>query len=100
MQIVVGSILILALVAEISGLVIPRKLFEGHQVLKIHLKNEKDVEIFKELNNVLHLDIWRSPKQLPGTMDVRVSPLQKEAIVDLFGKHKIQHKMMIDDLQT
>ncbi|KAE9547302.1 hypothetical protein FO519_009486 [Halicephalobus sp. NKZ332] len=90
--------LLFAVITVASGLTIPKKYF-GHQVLKLHLKDEKDVQIFKEINEILHLDVWRSPKKLPGTLDVRVSISQKEALLNVLGKHSINHVMMIDDLQ-
>lgn len=91
-------LLVFALATVLSGLAIPKK-YAGHQVLKVHLKTKKDVETFKAIDKDLRVDIWRSPKKLPGTMDVRVSPVQKEALLKVFGEHSIDHKMMIEDLQ-
>jgi hypothetical protein len=99
------SIFLVTLVASaalISGLVIPKKQFTGHSVLRIKVESQVHVKALRSLESVhgILADFWLSPKKIPGIAHIRVTPENEEKIVQVLKEVGMKHEIMIDDLQS
>jgi predicted deacylase len=95
-------ILFAAVLASTSGLTVPRKLFQGHSVFRINVETQVHVKALRALESVhgILADFWLSPKRLPGTAHIRVTPENREKIVQVLEEVGMKHEIMIDDLQS
>jgi hypothetical protein len=99
------SIFLVTLIASaalISGLVIPKKQFTGHSVLRIKVESQVHVKALRSLESVhgILADFWLSPKKIPGIAHIRVTPENEEKIVQVLKEVGMKHEIMIDDLQS
>ncbi|KAG7329526.1 hypothetical protein KOW79_007700 [Hemibagrus wyckioides] len=78
-----------------------KETFEGHQVLRITVKDEVEIRLLKELSEQEHLqmDFWMDPVDVSLPVDVRVPFHSLQAVRAFLGYHEIHYEVMIQDLQ-
>ncbi|KAK3536110.1 hypothetical protein QTP70_029266, partial [Hemibagrus guttatus] len=78
-----------------------KETFEGHQVLRITVKDEVEIRLLKELSEQEHLqlDFWMDPVDVSLPVDVRVPFHSLQAVRAFLGYHEIHYEIMIQDLQ-
>ncbi|XP_007953580.1 carboxypeptidase A1 [Orycteropus afer afer] len=76
--------------------------FVGHQVLRIHVVDEAQVQEVKELEELDHLqlDFWRGPTQPGSPVDVRVPFPSLQPVKVFLESRGIEHSAMIEDVQS
>ncbi|MCI4380359.1 hypothetical protein PGIGA_G00239180 [Pangasianodon gigas] len=91
----------LLVLAALLGAVFCKETFEGHQVLRITLKDELEISLVKELSEQedLQLDFWRYPFDVSLPVDVRVPFHSLQAVRAFLGYHEIHYEIMIQDVQ-
>uniref|UniRef100_A0A9L0IIM5 Carboxypeptidase A1 n=2 Tax=Equus asinus TaxID=9793 RepID=A0A9L0IIM5_EQUAS len=82
---------------SVSPPVLPR-----HQVLRISVADEAQVQKVKELEDLEHLqlDFWRGPAQPGSPIDVRVPFPSIQAVKIFLEAHGIEYTIMIEDVQS
>ncbi|XP_019365208.1 PREDICTED: carboxypeptidase A1-like [Gavialis gangeticus] len=92
-----GLVVLAALLAAAFG----TEVFVGHQVLRISMTNEAQVEKMKELETMDHLqlDFWVSPLHPERPVDVRVPFTSLQAVKVFLEQNNIQYFILIKDLQ-
>ncbi|XP_017576543.2 carboxypeptidase A4 [Pygocentrus nattereri] len=78
-----------------------RKLFIGHQVLRINAESEEHIQLLKELEDDegWELDFWTHPASTDLPVDVHVPFASLHAVKDFLQAHKIPFHVMINNLQ-
>uniref|UniRef100_A0AC34F3D6 Peptidase M14 carboxypeptidase A domain-containing protein n=1 Tax=Panagrolaimus sp. ES5 TaxID=591445 RepID=A0AC34F3D6_9BILA len=92
-----------AILALTSGLALPNnQIFVGHSVLRIKVETQVHVKALRALESVhgILADFWLSPKRLPGTAHIRVTPENREKIIEVLNEAGMKHEIMVDDLQS
>ncbi|XP_006265193.1 carboxypeptidase A1 [Alligator mississippiensis] len=92
-----GLVVLAALLAAALG----TEVFVGHQVLRISMANEAQVEKMRELETMDHLqlDFWVSPSHPERPVDVRVPFTSLQAVKVFLEQNNIQYFILIKDLQ-
>ncbi|KAM9650977.1 carboxypeptidase A1 [Trichechus inunguis] len=76
--------------------------FVGHQVLRISVVNEAEIQKVKELEELEHLqlDFWRGPTRPGSPIDVRVPFPSLQPVKVFLESHGIEYFAMIEDVQS
>ncbi|XP_059567778.1 carboxypeptidase A1 [Myotis daubentonii] len=84
------------------GAVLGKEDFVGHQVLRISVADEAQVQKVTELEDLEHLqlDFWRGPAQPGSPVDVRVPFPSLQAVKVFLEAHGIEYTIMIEDVQS
>ncbi|XP_075996106.1 carboxypeptidase A5 [Genypterus blacodes] len=79
-----------------------RETFEGHQVIRITAKDEAQLALIKDLEEMeeLELDFWRDVADLSAPVDIRVPFKSLESVKAYLELWEIQYSIMIHDLQV
>ncbi|XP_062582528.1 carboxypeptidase B-like [Saccostrea cucullata] len=93
------SVIIFVLVGSCFSHPSPTKRYDGHSVLQILPKTIGDVHELMSLAQKYHLDIWKSPRFLNETFDVRVNPEQIANFVHDVESLGLKANQWISDLQ-
>ncbi|XP_059789380.1 carboxypeptidase A1 [Balaenoptera ricei] len=74
----------------------------GHQVLRISVADEAQVQTVKELEDLEHLqlDFWRGPAQPGSPIDIRVPFPSIQAVKVFLEARDIRYTVMIEDVQS
>ncbi|KAM8750188.1 carboxypeptidase A1-like [Acanthopagrus schlegelii] len=82
--------------------VLSKETFEGHQVLRITAKDEAQLALIKDLEDMIHfeLDFWRGVTDVASPVDVRVPFHSLQSVKVYLETKAIQYATMIEDLQT
>lgn len=93
-----GLLALTALFVAVLG----KETFEGHQVLRIIAKDEAQLALIKDLEEMIEfdLDIWRGVTDMETPVDIRV-PLESLQLVKIYLESQdIDYSIMIKDLQA
>ncbi|XP_058153342.1 carboxypeptidase A1 [Dasypus novemcinctus] len=92
-----GLLVLSALLVAVFG----KEDFVGHQVLRISVVDEAQVQKVKELEELEHLqlDFWRGPARPGSAVDVRVPFPSIQAVKIFLETHGISYTIMIEDVQ-
>ncbi|KAM7415159.1 hypothetical protein PAMA_019808 [Pampus argenteus] len=76
--------------------------FEGHQVFRIVAKNDVQLSLIKNMENMVHfeLDFWREVSDLATPVDVRVPVHTLNSVKTYLKSQDIDYSVMIEDLQV
>uniref|UniRef100_H3C3M9 Carboxypeptidase A1 n=1 Tax=Tetraodon nigroviridis TaxID=99883 RepID=H3C3M9_TETNG len=74
--------------------------FVGDKVLRIIPKNEAQLSLLKEMEEMPEMDIWRGVTGVGIPVDIRVPFHQLSSVKIHLQKHDIEHSTMIEDLQV
>ncbi|KAM6973167.1 carboxypeptidase A5 [Aplochiton taeniatus] len=93
-----GLLVLTALVVAVFG----NDTFEGDQVLRITAKDEAQLTLIRDLEDMeqLQLDFWRGPTDVASPVDIRVPFHSLQAVKDYLETQDIQYSVMIKDLQV
>ncbi|XP_029909608.1 carboxypeptidase A5 [Myripristis murdjan] len=93
-----GLLVFTALLVAVFG----KETFEGHQVLRITAKDEVQLSLIRDLEEMeqLQLDFWREATDVATPVDVRVPFHSLQATKAYLEAQDIQYAIMIKDLQT
>ncbi|KAM8750189.1 carboxypeptidase A1-like [Acanthopagrus schlegelii] len=82
--------------------VLGKETFKGHQVLRITAKDEAQLALIKDLEDMIHfeLDFWRGVTDVASPVDVRVPFHSLQSVKVYLETKAIQYTTMIEDLQT
>ncbi|XP_054476768.1 carboxypeptidase A1-like [Anoplopoma fimbria] len=82
--------------------VLGKDTFNGHQVLRIVAKNEAQLSLIKELDDMVQfeLDFWRGVTDVATPVDVRVPFHSLQSIKIHLESLDIEYSIMIQDLQA
>ncbi|KAM5302655.1 carboxypeptidase A1 [Glossophaga mutica] len=92
----------LLILSVLLGAVLAKEDFVGHQVLRISVADEAQVQKVTELEDLEHLqlDFWRGPAQPGSPIDVRVPFASVQAVKVFLESHGIEYTTMIEDVQS
>ncbi|XP_028381736.2 carboxypeptidase A1 [Phyllostomus discolor] len=92
----------LLILSVLLGAVLASEDFVGHQVLRISVADEAQVQKVTELEELEHLqlDFWRGPAQPGSPIDVRVPFPSIQAVKVFLEAHGIEYTIMIEDVQS
>ncbi|XP_045711713.1 carboxypeptidase A1 [Phyllostomus hastatus] len=92
----------LLVLSVLLGAVLASEDFSGHQVLRISVADEAQVQKVTELEDLEHLqlDFWRGPAQPGSPIDVRVPFPSIQAVKVFLEAHDIEYTIMIEDVQS
>ncbi|XP_041794790.1 carboxypeptidase A1-like [Chelmon rostratus] len=93
-----GLIALAALFVAVLG----KETFEGHQVLRITAKDEVQLSLIKDLEDLigLELDFWRGVTDVASPVDVRVPFHSLQSVKIYLETRDIEYSIMIKDLQA
>ncbi|KAF1386430.1 hypothetical protein PFLUV_G00094760 [Perca fluviatilis] len=93
-----GLIALTALVVAVLG----KETFEGHQVLRIVAKDETQLPLIKNLEDMVEfeLDFWRGVTYVSSPVDVRVPFHSLQSVKIHLESQDIEYSIMIGDLQV
>ncbi|TDH09853.1 hypothetical protein EPR50_G00091620 [Perca flavescens] len=93
-----GLIALTALVVAVLG----KETFEGHQVLRIVAKDETQLSLIKNLEDMVEfeLDFWRGVTDVSTPVDVRVPFHSLQSVKIHLESRDIEYSIMIEDLQV
>ncbi|TDH09852.1 hypothetical protein EPR50_G00091610 [Perca flavescens] len=93
-----GLIAFTALVVAVLG----KEMFEGHQVLRIVAKDETQLSLIKNLEDMVEfeLDFWRGVTDVSTPVDVRVPFHSLQSVKIHLESQDIEYSIMIEDLQV
>uniref|UniRef100_H3C0J6 Carboxypeptidase A1 n=1 Tax=Tetraodon nigroviridis TaxID=99883 RepID=H3C0J6_TETNG len=74
--------------------------FVGDKVLRIIPKNEAQLSLLKEMEEMPEMDIWRGVTGVGIPVDIRVPFHQLSSVKIHLQEHDIEHSTMIEDLQV
>uniref|UniRef100_A0A671V168 Carboxypeptidase A1 n=1 Tax=Sparus aurata TaxID=8175 RepID=A0A671V168_SPAAU len=82
--------------------VLGKETFEGHQVLRITAKDEAQLALIKDLEDMIHfeLDFWRGVTDVASPVDVRVPFHSLQSVKVYLETKAIEYATMIEDLQA
>ncbi|XP_023132387.2 carboxypeptidase A1 [Amphiprion ocellaris] len=82
--------------------VIAKESFEGHQVLRIIPKDDVQLSLIKEMEDMIHfeLDFWRDVTGVATPVDVRVPFHSLQSVKIYLETQDIEYSIMIVDLQV
>ncbi|XP_077869568.1 carboxypeptidase B-like [Saccoglossus kowalevskii] len=67
--------------------------YDGYQVLKLDVKNDRDLEIVGKLENDIELDFWKYPS------DLMVPPGKMDGITSYLNNNGIMYNVMMENVQ-
>ncbi|XP_071781619.2 carboxypeptidase A5 [Centroberyx gerrardi] len=93
-----GLLVLTALFVAVFG----KETFEGHQVLRITAKDEVQLSLIRELEEMDHLelDFWREATDVATPVDVRVPFYSLQAVKVYLEAQELKYSIMIKDLQV
>ncbi|XP_068560626.1 carboxypeptidase A5 [Cebidichthys violaceus] len=93
-----GLLALAALFVAVLG----KETFEGHQVLRITAKDEVQLALIKDLEDMVEfeLDFWRGVTDVATPVDIRVPFHSLQSIKIHLESLEIEYSVMIQDLQT
>ncbi|XP_071387061.1 carboxypeptidase A5 [Centroberyx affinis] len=93
-----GLLVLTALFVAVFG----KETFEGHQVLRIAAKDEVQLSLIRELEEMEHLelDFWREATDVATPVDVRVPFYSLQAVKVFLEAQELEYSIMIKDLQV
>nr|XP_020449165.1 carboxypeptidase A1 isoform X2 [Monopterus albus] len=93
-----GLLIFAALVVAVLG----KKTFEGHQVLRIVPKDDVQLSLIKDLEDIIEfeLDFWRGVTDVAIPVDVRVPIHNLQSVKIYLETQDIEYSIMIEDLQV
>ncbi|XP_051808604.1 carboxypeptidase A5 isoform X1 [Acanthochromis polyacanthus] len=82
--------------------VIAKESFEGHQVLRIIPKDDIQLSLIKELEDMIHfeVDFWKEVTRVNTPVDVRVPFHSLQSVKIYLETQGIEYSIMIEDLQV
>ncbi|XP_022601918.1 carboxypeptidase A1 [Seriola dumerili] len=82
--------------------VLGKETFEGHQVLRIVPKDEVQLALIKDLEDIIEfeLDFWRGVTEAATPVDVRVPFHSLQSTKIYLETQEIEYSIMIEDLQV
>ncbi|XP_041794490.1 carboxypeptidase A5 [Chelmon rostratus] len=82
--------------------VLGKETFEGHQVLRITAKDDVQLSLIKDLEDLigLELDFWRGVTDVASPVDVRVPFHSLQSVKIYLETQDIEYSIMIKDLQA
>ncbi|XP_023262787.1 carboxypeptidase A1 [Seriola lalandi dorsalis] len=82
--------------------VLGKETFEGHQVLRIVPKDEVQLALIKDLEDIIEfeLDFWRGVTEVATPVDVRVPFHSLQSTKIYLETKEIEYSIMIEDLQV
>ncbi|XP_012719081.1 carboxypeptidase A5 [Fundulus heteroclitus] len=82
--------------------VLAKETFEGHQVLRIVPKNEAQLSLLKNLEEMteFELDVWMGVTGVSFPVDVRVPPHTLQSFKSYLESHDLEYSVMIEDIQA
>ncbi|KAM3870141.1 carboxypeptidase A5 [Diretmus argenteus] len=91
-------LVLVALFAAVFG----KETFEGHQVLRIVPKDEVQLTLIRDMEDMemLQLDFWREATDIATPVDVRVPFHSLQAAKAYLESQDLQYSIMIQDLQV
>ncbi|XP_029951873.1 carboxypeptidase A1-like [Salarias fasciatus] len=90
-----GLLAIAALLVAVHG----KETFEGHQVLRVSAKDNVQLSLIKDLEDLVELDFWRGATHVDSPVDVRVPVQILQAVKSYLDTWDIEYAIMIEDLQ-
>ncbi|XP_069019218.1 carboxypeptidase A1-like [Embiotoca jacksoni] len=92
----------LLVLAALSVAAFGKVTFDGHQVLRISAKDEAQLSLIKELEDVLEyeLDFWRGVADVDTPVDVRVPAHNLQIVKMYLETQDIEFSVMMEDLQV
>uniref|UniRef100_UPI003AAED070 carboxypeptidase A5 n=1 Tax=Centroberyx gerrardi TaxID=166262 RepID=UPI003AAED070 len=93
-----GLLVLTALFVAVFG----KETFEGHQVLRITAKDEVQLSLIRELEEMDHLelDFWMEATDVATPVDVRVPFYSLQAVKVYLEAQELEYSIMIKDLQV
>ncbi|XP_034541629.1 carboxypeptidase A1-like isoform X1 [Notolabrus celidotus] len=93
-----GLLALTALFVAVLG----KETFEGQQVLRIVAKDEAQLALIKDLEDMIHfdLDIWRGVTDVDTPVDIRVPFESLQSVKIYLESQEIDYSVMIKDLQA
>ncbi|KAG7214420.1 hypothetical protein INR49_006377 [Caranx melampygus] len=82
--------------------VLGKESFDGHQVLRIVPRNEAQLALIKDLEDIIEfeLDFWRGVTDVSTPVDVRVPSHTLESTKVYLETQELEYSIMIEDLQV
>ncbi|XP_037308053.1 carboxypeptidase A5 [Pungitius pungitius] len=79
-----------------------KETFQGHQVLRITAKDEAQLALIKEMEEMVHLqlDFWRGVTDVATPVDVRVPSHNLQSVKRHLESLELEYLVMIEDLQA
>jgi len=92
---------VFALLLLLSVSALGRRVFNGDQVLRVHLEAEEQVQLLQALENEQgwEVDFWLHPVSVGRPVEVRVGQASLSGVKDYLQAHGIRFYVMINDLQ-
>ncbi|XP_070763062.1 carboxypeptidase A5 [Enoplosus armatus] len=93
-----GLLVLTALVVAVLG----KETFEGHQVLRIVAKDEVQLSLIKDMEDMIEfeLDFWMGVTDVASPVDVRVPFHSLQSVKIYLETQDIEYSIMIEDLQV
>ncbi|XP_041652546.1 carboxypeptidase A1-like [Cheilinus undulatus] len=93
-----GLLALTALFVAVLG----KDTFEGHQVLRISAKDEAQLALIKDLEDMIefNLDVWRGVSDVASPVDIRVPFESLQSVKIYLESQGIDYFIMIKDLQV
>ncbi|KAM8892254.1 carboxypeptidase A5 isoform 1-T2 [Spinachia spinachia] len=81
---------------------VAKESFEGHQVLRITARDEAQLALIKDMEEMVHLqlDFWRGVTDVATPVDVRVPSHNLQSVKRHLESLELQYLVMIEDLQA
>ncbi|CAL8260346.1 unnamed protein product [Merluccius merluccius] len=92
---------VLALLLALAASALGKTLFNGDQVLRIHVEAEEQVQLLQALENeqVWEVDFWLHPVAVGRPVEVRVGSASLSGVKDYLQTNNIRFHVMIHNLQ-
>ncbi|XP_023132370.2 carboxypeptidase A1-like isoform X1 [Amphiprion ocellaris] len=92
----------LTALAALYVAVVAKETFEGDQVLRIIPKDDVQLSLIKELEDMIHfeLDFWREVTGVTTLVDIRVPFHSLQSVKIYLETQDIEYSIMIEDLQV
>ncbi|KAL6106271.1 cpa1 [Pungitius sinensis] len=81
---------------------VAKETFQGHQVLRITAKDEAQLALIKDMEEMVHLqlDFWRGVTDVATPVDVRVPSHNLQSVKRHLESLELEYLVMIQDLQA
>nr|XP_020857968.1 carboxypeptidase A5-like isoform X4 [Phascolarctos cinereus] len=92
----------LLIVSLFLAATLSQKMFSGDQVLRIKAKDEKQLQVLRNLEDseYLKVDFWQAPARPSLPMDMRVPFSNLKAVKNYLNSSGILYTVMIEDIQV
>ncbi|XP_044048740.1 carboxypeptidase A5 [Siniperca chuatsi] len=93
-----GLLALTALFVAVLG----KETFEGHQVLRIVAKDDVQLSLIKDLEDMIEfeLDFWRGVTDVATPVDIRVPMHSLQSVKIYLETQDVEYSIMIEDLQV